>query len=61
MLSVLLGKLAQGSHVPWKSLNLKIKIQGLESPWKVHWVFEKPFNLLFDRFHLVEELEKTET
>ena len=21
---------------PWKSLNLKIKFQGLESPWKVH-------------------------
>ena len=46
---------------PWKSLNLKIKIQSLESPWKVHWVFEKPWNLLFDCFHVVEELEKPET
>ena len=44
---------------PWKPLNLKIKIQGLESLWKVHWVLEKPWNLLFDCFHLVEELEKT--
>ena len=33
----------------------------IESLWKVHWVLEKHWNLLFDCFHLVEELEKTET
>ena len=29
----------------WKSLNLKIKIQGLKSPWKLQSVLESPWNL----------------
>ena len=28
---------------PWKSLNFKMKIQGLESPWKLQWVLESPW------------------
>ena len=28
---------------PWKSLSLKIKIQGLESPWKLQSALESPW------------------
>ena len=35
----------QGSHTR-KSLNFKIKIQGLYSPWKLQSVLESPWNLL---------------
>ena len=38
--------LLQVSHAPWKSLNFKIKIQGLKSPWKLQSVLESPWNLL---------------
>ena len=31
---------------PWKSLNFKIKNQGLESPWKLRSVLESAWNLL---------------
>ena len=61
----------QGSRAPWKSLNLKIKIQGLESPWKLRSVLESPWlsvvtlsnsttrKDLQDKIALVEELKKT--
>ena len=31
---------------PWKSLNFRIKIQGLKSPWKLQSVLESPWNLV---------------
>ena len=30
----------------WKSLNFKMKFQGLKSPWKLQSVLESPWNLL---------------
>ena len=59
---------------PWKSLNFKIKIQGLESPWKFQSVLESPWislrenskekgaytELFMDEItRVVEELKKT--
>ena len=53
-------------HAPCKSstileINLKIKIQVLVSQLKVHWVTDRPWNLLFDCFNELKELNKTGT
>ena len=32
-----------GLHAPWNSLNFKIKIQGLENPWKLQSLLESPW------------------
>ena len=52
----------QGSRAPWKSLTLKIKIQGLESPWLSVLTLCNPATQkdLQDKITLVKELKKTD-
>ena len=60
---------------PWKSLNLRLKIQGLESPWKLLSMLESPWisvltlsnpkekkqtdDIQVKIAHVVEKLKKT--